>query len=85
MHCAGRCNFGDSCKFSHATTAAGAGVSPYGVYKGPGMLHMYRARQGERHYHPGHIYLEIPRKTYFYLFFLIFGVILIKYLSFWSK
>ena len=29
--------------------------------------------------------LGIPRKTYVYLFFLIFGVILIKYLSFWSK
>ena len=30
-------------------------------------------------------YLGIPRKTYFYLFFGIFGVILIKYLGFWSK
>ena len=36
-------------------------------------------------YHPGHIYLEIPRKTYFYLFLGILGVILIRYLSFWLK
>ena len=38
-----------------------------------------------RVYHPGHIYLEVPRKTYFYLFLGIFGAILIKYLGFWSK
>ena len=29
--------------------------------------------------------LGIPRKTYFYIFFRIFGVNLIKYLGFWSK
>ena len=43
------------------------------------------AREESDDYHPGHIYLEIPRKTYFYLFFAIFGVILIKYLGFWLK
>ena len=41
-------------------------------------------RQGDRlHIGPGS--LGIPRKTYFYIFFWIFGVILIKYLGFWSK
>ena len=36
-------------------------------------------------YHPGRIYLEIPRKIYVYHFFLIFEIFLIKYLGFWSK
>merc|ERR1719253_1796473 len=34
---AGKCNY-ENCKFSHAASAPGAGVSPYGVYKGPGSL-----------------------------------------------
>jgi hypothetical protein len=35
---AGKCNYGAACKFSHASKAAGAGVSPLGVYSGPGSL-----------------------------------------------
>jgi len=34
----GRCNYGATCKFSHATSAPGAGVSPLGIYSGPGSL-----------------------------------------------
>ena len=35
--------------------------------------------------HMAQEFLGIPRKTYFYYFFWIFGTILIKYLGFWSK
>ena len=54
--------------------------------KGPPATSTLIPSTGKRgDYQSGHIYLEIPRKTYFYLFLGIFKVILIKYLNFWSK